>query len=595
MLANDRIDEFWVNQFRNHFPSRVAITVEKFCKDFKGKWHTSRFIQISAPLDDSLVHYEYRINQNWRGQVELHFEGKDWEQRYGNLVDFLMERTEDHVSWCSWGDYGYRCILKDAIDYSGWDTFFRSLDNFISLFDELIKNASKDKTSIVSTEIPCDGRLEGQNGTVELYLKRLGEILSLPLSIPDYQRIYCWEERNVKCLLDDVFGHLENLEKNTIPYRLGAIILYSHDGIYDIIDGQQRLVTLSLLLNELGRCASLLNQKFTSTRSKEYIAYNKWIIECYVRRHSKGIKNLADALLSSIEFSVLVLQDTSLDLAYTFFSNQNSRGVALTDYDLLKAHHLRYIPTSFEQQSMRAASVWNRMIENGRKVAENSDGNEVPDYVSTLDTYIYRLRKWMRKKGVDDSQDNYRIKQEYEAAPIVEEIAPFGEKFYFNEPIQGGTHFFTYVEQHLNKFNQFKEFSEYKILHKELAGGSFQWYRDVIEALLYGYYLKFGSYYLSDALIVIMRIISQHRFDNNRAIKSSIVQYAGETELILMIDQATSPTFFLAETRNICKELSFPLSQNMRPIMRAMRQKTRNIANQLEGNIVIESFKNLNR
>ena len=107
-----------------------------------------------------------------------------------------------------------------------------------------------------------------------------------------------------------------------------------------------------------------------------------------------------------------------------FFSNQNSRGVALTDYDLLKAHHLRYIPSTCEQQSRHAAEKWNKMIECGRN---NSDLTMQPDYVRTLDTYIYRLRKWMRKKDCDDSVGNYRVKCEYEAAPIVEEIPPFGD------------------------------------------------------------------------------------------------------------------------------------------------------------------------
>ena len=114
---------------------------------------------------------------------------------------------------------------------------------------------------------------------------------------------------------------------------------------------------------------------------------------------------------------MLVLQNTSIDLAYTFFSNQNSRGVELTDYDLLKAHHLRYIPSTFELQSKHAAEVWNKMIEDGRS---QSDQTTTPDYVRTLDTYIFRLRKWMRKKPCDDSTGNYRVKREYEAAPIVE-------------------------------------------------------------------------------------------------------------------------------------------------------------------------------
>lgn len=201
----------------------------------------------------------------------------------------------------------------------------------------------------------------------------------------------------------------------------------------------------------------------------------------------------------------------------------------------------------------------------------------------------------MRKKECDDSLDNYRVKREYEAAPIVEEIPPFGEKFYFNEPIQGGSHFFAYVEQHVQKYHEFINTEEFKSIHNTIVGGSNQWYRDIIESLLFCYFLNFGNYYLSDALVVIMRILLQHRYISTRAIKASIVRYAGDSELVLIIDQATSPTFFLAEARNIAKELSYPLRKDMSPIMREMRMRASNISKKLENNIVVESFKNLNR
>ena len=95
--------------------------------------------------------------------------------------------------------------------------------------------------------------------------------------------------------------------------------------------------------------------------------------------------------------------------------------------------------------------------------------------------------------------------------------------------------------------------------------------------------------------MVIMRIMLQHRYVSSRAIKSSIVQFAGDSELVLIIDQATSPTFFLAEARNIAKELPYPSRQSMTPIKLGMRSKASNISKRLEHNIVVESFKNLNR
>ncbi len=575
------INNWSVQELRKKYPNYTIKAPWK-----PGSWQTSRYIQIYIAGMDDDVHYEYRIDSNWEGRVELHFEG-DWEAKYSLLIDRLMNNTQncDELTWSEW-TYGYRC--QHCRKINDIKELYQTLSDMMEKFDKLINNLTSEIPIFEEKSVDCNATLPNV-ATVDIFERKYGEIIRLPLSIPNYQRIYCWEENNVKCLLDDVFEHIS--ADNKAPYRLGTIILHSHDNKYDIIDGQQRLVTLALLLSEIGVKTGLLNEQFTSQRSIDYIAYNKHIIHEYVQRHLNTY-DYAEKLMDILEFSVLVLNNTSIDLAYTFFSNQNSRGVALTDYDLLKAHHLRYIPTANEQQSRHAAEVWNKMIENGRS---DNDQTTLPDYVRTLDTYIYRLRKWMRKKECDDDTSNYRIKREYEAAPVVEEIPSFGEKFYFNEPIQGGTHFFTYVEQHLNKYRLFAQTEEFRILHSTIQGGSNQWYRDIIESVLFCYFLKFGEYYLSDALIVIMRILLQHRYDNSRAIKSSIVQYAGNSELVLIIDQATSPTFFLAEARNIAKELLYPSRQKMTPIMRTMRIKASNISKRLEHNVVVESFKNLNR
>lgn len=578
------INDWSFEKIKDKFPNTMKEPLWK-----PGSWQTSRYIQIYIDgYDDKDLHYEYIIDSGWNGRVELHFEG-NWETKYGILIDRLINNTQncDELTWSEW-ECGYRCQHSRKINTI--EELFLTMSYMIELFDRFIKNLSSEIPTFEVQTIECDKTLlpfPWQDKKVNIFKEKYGEILRIPLAIPNYQRIYCWEESNVKCLLDDVFEHIGANK----PYRLGTIILHFHEGKYDIIDGQQRLVTLTLLLSEIGVKTCLLNERFSSKRSIAYVAYNKHVIHEYVQRHPSIHDNI-DKLLNLLEFSVLVLQNASIDLAYTFFSNQNSRGVVLTDYDLLKAHHLRYIPSTFEQQSKHAAEVWNKMIENGR--SEN-DQTTVPDYVRTLDTYIYRLRKWMRKKACDDSTNNFRIKREYEAAPVVEEIPPFGEKFYFNEPIQGGTHFFSYVEQHISKYRLFCKTEEYTILHNTIQGGSHQWYRDIIESILFCYFLKFGSYYLSDALVVIMRILLQHRYVSSRAIKSSIVQYAGDSELVLIIDQATSPTFFLAEARNIAKELSYPSRQSMSPIMRTMRMKASNIAKMIEQNIVVESFKNLNR
>ena len=71
-------------------------------------------------------------------------------------------------------------------------------------------------------------------------------------SIPIFQRVYSWNTRQCKDLWDDCL----RAGKMGEPHFMG-LVLYTHDadggGMLDIIDGQQRLTTLSLLIAATGR------------------------------------------------------------------------------------------------------------------------------------------------------------------------------------------------------------------------------------------------------------------------------------------------------------------------------------------------------
>lgn len=369
------------------------------------------------------------------------------------------------------------------------------------------------------------------------------------LTIPDYQRIYCWEERNVIQLLDDILNYSKK------KYHLGNIILHKKQiestVSFDVVDGQQRLVTLSLLLQKLDGDIALkfLKETFESEEAREYIAYNKYLIKNYIE-NNPTIKEDISNILNNLQFSVLIIEEGSLDLAYTFFSNQNSRGKPLSDYSLLKAHHLRFI--YIPEQAEHLAKRWDSIL-----LDDNNDGSS--ELLNrTFDKYLFRLRKWMRKKEWSNDEQ-YKVKIEFEAAPIIKEIPPFGEQFFFNESIQGGTHFFAYADHFIFKFQSFSKTTEFELLKKHLSEDNHWWYRDVAEAFLFAYYLKFGNIYIEKALIGILNVISHHRYSNDRAYLKTVLKFAGETEIAMMIDQATSPTFFLAELQNISKTLKKPI------------------------------------
>lgn len=75
----------------------------------------------------------------------------------------------------------------------------------------------------------------------------LSDILApgIELKMPPYQRSYAWEEEEVRELLNDLRGATDNRRFHFI----GAIVLVEiEDGSFLVVDGQQRLTTLTMIL-----------------------------------------------------------------------------------------------------------------------------------------------------------------------------------------------------------------------------------------------------------------------------------------------------------------------------------------------------------
>ncbi|VXC35335.1 DUF262 domain-containing protein [Pseudomonas sp. 8O] len=73
--------------------------------------------------------------------------------------------------------------------------------------------------------------------------------------IPMYQRNYAWEEGEITQLIQDVIDYLPKPDKLARNYYIGSLVVYERaDGktpVFETIDGQQRLTTLSLLTSYL--------------------------------------------------------------------------------------------------------------------------------------------------------------------------------------------------------------------------------------------------------------------------------------------------------------------------------------------------------
>ena len=90
--------------------------------------------------------------------------------------------------------------------------------------------------------------------SIDGYAESVSKVLSQVLVIPDYQRDYSWTPRKeVKALLDDFADHLQIDESGAFgpsandDYLLGPMLTTRSSAAAEVIDGQQRLMTLYLL------------------------------------------------------------------------------------------------------------------------------------------------------------------------------------------------------------------------------------------------------------------------------------------------------------------------------------------------------------
>jgi hypothetical protein len=74
---------------------------------------------------------------------------------------------------------------------------------------------------------------------------------SPPFVVPEFQRGYSWTPSDIEALFEDVLDERHGFRARPTRYFLGAIVLVPRDGSLLVIDGQQRLATISITLAAL--------------------------------------------------------------------------------------------------------------------------------------------------------------------------------------------------------------------------------------------------------------------------------------------------------------------------------------------------------
>lgn len=316
------------------------------------------------------------------------------------------------------------------------------------------------------------------------------QIENVRLTIPDYQRPYKWTARNAIQLLDDI---IEARNNNKEVYRVGTLILHKDkDGngqdIYNIVDGQQRTITFSLLLTALYELEKLdkrrevyfLNQQvFDNSYSRHNIPNN---YSAFYRRiyknpnkeenyeHIRDMERLRSFIEKRCELIVVITDDVSE--AFQFFDSQNARGKALYPHDLLKAYHLREMADVDEAQTEQIVKEWEKVPQH--------------DLASFFGDYLYRIKEWIngnwayklnehniyKFKGITkNARTPYAqfYKSAFSYAEFINSSAmPFvsGTRevnaFQLNTPIIAGKPFFDYTKHYYEILKDIQDNSRYE-------------------------------------------------------------------------------------------------------------------------------------
>lgn len=219
------------------------------------------------------------------------------------------------------------------------------------------------------------------------------------LRIPSYQRPYKWTERNLNQLLEDLRYYRDKEQ-----YRLGTIVFHHDSDGLNIVDGQQRTLTLFLLVKALleGRVKSIarkelktkleslndpvnnfLRKQIPNSDISHQNIYQNYQVACRAVSRPDFTEDDIEFLLEKCQFVTFELSDISE--AFQFFDSQNSRGLDLEPHDLLKAFHLREFPETENHLKAEAVSGW-----------ESMDSKQLADLFAR---YLFRIRNWSQGKS----------------------------------------------------------------------------------------------------------------------------------------------------------------------------------------------------
>ena len=296
--------------------------------------------------------------------------------------------------------------------------------------------------------------------TIQFTSKKVGELLKKGnLRIPSYQRPYKWNRKHIRNLFYDLRDAVGKKE-----YQIGSVILHENDGYLDVVDGQQRLISISLFLHLLDSLENykgakqLLSAAVFGELSCYHASenYNEWenLTQLVGENQAKDICNF---LLGNCSVSVITMPQERLSEAFQLFDSQNNRGKSLEPHDLLKAYHLRKEDTEDE-----------RIVEKWEQFVEDKDLS----LKELFDKHLFRMRRWSRGETgltnkrygsylrfTEDFIDDFKgvdLNQNFPYLELYRHIENLPMSI--TMPIIDGSKFFEYIESAHGTIKEHKDF-----------------------------------------------------------------------------------------------------------------------------------------
>lgn len=258
-------------------------------------------------------------------------------------------------------------------------------------------------------------------------------------AIDYYQREYKWQTKQVAELIDDLEAKFLDSyepgdERSAVAeyghYFLGSIIISDKDGQQFIIDGQQRLTTLTLLLiylhhrladpDQKGQLAELIfSQKYgkrsfnldvpdrTACMDALYghqpfdeAGQPESVVNILGRYHDieeqypdelagDTLLYFADWLIENVH--LVEITAFSDEDAYTIFETMNDRGLSLTPTDMLKGYLLANIADADHRN--KASAVWKERITSLQELGKEEDADAIKSWLRSQHAESIRERK----------------------------------------------------------------------------------------------------------------------------------------------------------------------------------------------------------